>query len=200
MHLFLKLNKMITVNKDNPLHLKDIADIYCIDKKYIGIGNIIVCNLKNKNYGVYSVSALDVVKYVNNRYRDIIITNLGEKETVIVYEKESKTNGRFLNYIKTIIISIILFFGSSSAIISFHYDGEIRKVFDGYYNMFMGENKINNLIEIPYSIGIAGGIIIFFNHFGKSKITTDPTPIEVEMTEYENEVIENMIDNAEGAD
>ena len=48
-------------------------------------------------------------------------------------------------------------------------------------------------MEIPYSIGLAVGIVIFFNHFGKKMLTTDPTPIEVQMTTYEEEVIKNQL-------
>ena len=39
-------------------------------------------------------------------------------------------------------------------------------------------------IEICYAIGMPVGIIIFYNHIGKKKITQDPTPIEVEMRKY----------------
>ena len=51
-------------------------------------------------------------------------------------------------------------------------------------------------MEIPYSIGLAVGITVFFNHCSKRKLTTDPTPIEVEMTTYEEEVIKNQLSTA----
>ena len=41
-----------------------------------------------------------------------------------------------------------------------------------------------------------GGIILFYNHIGKRRITKDPTPIEVEMRLYEKDVNETIIDNA----
>ncbi len=50
------------------------------------------------------------------------------------------------------------------------------------------------LIDLPYSIGLAAGIIVFFNHFSGKKLTDDPTPIEVEMSVYEKEVADNLID------
>ena len=37
----------------------------------------------------------------------------------------------------------------------------------------------------------------FFNHIGKRRITKDPTPIEVEMKMYEEEVEKALIDLAE---
>ena len=78
---------------------------------------------------------------------------------------------------------------------SFHSDAQISTVFENYYYIFFNE-KIENpmLIDLPYSIGLAVGIIVFFNHFSGKKLTDDPTPIEVEMSVYESEVTDNIID------
>ena len=47
------------------------------------------------------------------------------------------------------------------------------------------------------AIGLAIGIIVFFNHVGKRRITKDPTPIEVEMREYESLVNTALIETAD---
>ena len=62
--------------------------------------------------------------------------------------------------------------------------------------IFFSKKKIENpiIINLPYSIGIAVGIIVFFNQLCGKKITSDPTPIEVEMTEYEKQIEDNIID------
>ncbi|MPN30417.1 hypothetical protein SDC9_177888 [bioreactor metagenome] len=91
-----------------------------------------------------------------------------------------------------------MFFGGSTAIMGFHSDAQIPKIFENYYYIFMGERTITPyILTIPYSIGIAFGIIFFFNHFSKKFLTTDPTPIEVQMTTYEKEVNDNVIDTLE---
>ena len=51
-------------------------------------------------------------------------------------------------------------------------------------------------IEICYSIGLSVGIMVFFNHFGKKKITMDPTPIQVELRKYEADMADTLIQNA----
>ena len=38
------------------------------------------------------------------------------------------------------------------------------------------------------------GILVFFNHFGKKRFSADPTPIEVEMRTYENEIQSTLIE------
>ena len=40
------------------------------------------------------------------------------------------------------------------------------------------------------------GIILFFNHVGRKKITPDPTPIQIEMRKYEKDVDTTFIENA----
>lgn len=85
-----------------------------------------------------------------------------------------------------------------TAIMSFHSDAQMPAVFQNMYRIFFGiEATKPYIIYIPYSIGLAVGIIVFFNHFGLKKITEDPTPIEVEMTTYEKESDESVIDRLE---
>jgi stage V sporulation protein AA len=49
------------------------------------------------------------------------------------------------------------------------------------------------VIEVAYSIGLAAGIIIFYNHIGGKRLTSDPTPLEVEMRNYESDVNKAII-------
>ena len=51
-------------------------------------------------------------------------------------------------------------------------------------------------LEIFYAIGMPIGIMVFYNHIGKKKVTHDPTPIQVEMRKYEQDVDTTFIENA----
>ena len=48
-------------------------------------------------------------------------------------------------------------------------------------------------LEFSYSLGIGIGVLFFFNHFGHGKITKDPSPIEVQMRTYEEDVDKTLI-------
>lgn len=50
--------------------------------------------------------------------------------------------------------------------------------------------------EIMYSVGLVVGILIFFNHFGKKRFTVDPTPMEVQMRLYENDIQTTLVEDA----
>ena len=93
---------------------------------------------------------------------------------------------------------MICFFGAGFTIMAFHNDIDIRGVFASIYYLFTGEeNDGFTILEVSYCIGLSTGIILFFNHVGKRKITSDPTPIEVEMKTYEDDVEKTLVENAE---
>ena len=69
-------------------------------------------------------------------------------------------------------------------------------LFSTLYENLTGLSSNNHTtLELGYSIGIPLGILIFYNHFGKRRITTDPTPIEIEMRLYENDINTTLIEN-----
>jgi stage V sporulation protein AA len=49
------------------------------------------------------------------------------------------------------------------------------------------------LLQIPYSIGIGIGMMVFFNHLFRKKINEEPSPLEVEMFMYEENVNKYII-------
>ena len=102
-----------------------------------------------------------------------------------------------LKWIKTILIGIITFFGSAFTIMAFHNDIDINNIFSQVYEIFTGKESDGfTILEITYSIGLASGIILFFNHIGTRRITKDPTPVEVQMRQYEGNVITTLVENA----
>ena len=80
---------------------------------------------------------------------------------------------------------------------AFHNDIGIQDVFDNMYMLIMGESPGNiTMMEVSYSIGLAVGITLFFNHIGGRRITKDPTPIEVEMRTYESNVNTALVETS----
>lgn len=179
------------------IFIKDIANVYCNGTSADKINSIQIFSVPDNGQYIFSVSFLDIVKAVTAVLPDAKINNTGEKEVLIEYKKEHKQDKKSMIILKTVFVFLILFFGTATAIMSFHTDAQIPQIFDGYYNMFFNTTQHSKgLLEVPYSIGLAVGITVFYNHFGKKKLTEDPTPIEVQMTTYEDEVIKNQLDTA----
>lgn len=92
-------------------------------------------------------------------------------------------------YVKSALIGIVIFFGSGFSIMAFHNDIGIVDLFAQIYTQVIGyaPEHIGGL-EIGYSIGLALGILIFFNHISLKKREKDPTPLQVEVSKYEQDV------------
>ena len=94
------------------------------------------------------------------------------------------------------IISIIVFFGGAFAIIAYGNDIDIQNIFYVITDFCTGDAESNAMIlQIAYSVGLSVGIIIFFNNFGKRKSVKDPTPIQVSMRNYEEDIYTTIIDD-----
>ena len=103
-----------------------------------------------------------------------------------------------VQWIKLAFVAAISFFGTGFTIMAFHNDISINKIFSKVYELVMGCPADGySILEVSYSIGLAIGIIMFFNHIGGRRITKDPTPIEVEMRIYETDVNKALIETAD---
>lgn len=195
MDIYIKPEKKIITSKTGKVKIKDISKVYVEEPSLLKhINNLTVLNIKENENKCYLITVIDIINIINNSAKGSTISNVGEIDTVVEYRKNLEQNN-YWKWTKIIGIIIILFAGSATAIMSFHSDVQMAAVFENYYYIFF-KKKIENpiIINLPYSIGIAVGIIVFFNHFCGKKITSDPTPIEVEMTEYEKQIEDNIID------
>ena len=69
-------------------------------------------------------------------------------------------------------------------------------VFTEIYTQVTGQTSGHfTVLEITYSIGIGLGVLFFFNHFGHMKITDDPTPMQIQMRLYEENVNKTLIED-----
>lgn len=99
--------------------------------------------------------------------------------------------------IKTILVSIIVFLGSSFAIMSFNEDVAVKDLFQKIYMIIEGsEHEGFGILEFTYGLGIALGITVFYNHLGSKKDKGEPTPIEIKMKQYEDDVEDYMQSNS----
>lgn len=138
-------------------------------------------------------SILKVIEIIHKDYPSIEVVSCGEEDFIVEYLKSTVKN-KFLEKMKLVTIAIVVFFGSAFTIMTFHNDVGIEAVFERFYVQLMGEDKpMVTELEISYSIGLAVGMVVFFNHFRKKKLSHDPTPIEVEMKKYNEDIINTKI-------
>ena len=126
-----------------------------------------------------------------------LLCRVGETATVIELVNVDRHKGP-VQWVKTAFVAAISFFGTGFTIMAFHNDISINKIFSKVYELVMGYPSDGySILEASYSVGLAAGIILFFNHVGGRRITKDPTPIEVEMRTYETDVNKALIETAD---
>ena len=142
------------------------------------------------------VSVLKIMEEIHKDYPELEISNEGETDFIIEYVPFPE-KPEWVNITKTIVLCILIFFGAAFTIMAFNNDVGVGDVFAKFYHQVTGiESDGVTELEICYSIGLAFGILIFFNHVGRKKITHDPTPIQIEMRKYESDLDTAFIENA----
>ena len=195
MDIYLKLKKKVSLSGVSQITIKDVAEVVATADVAAKLEPTKVLTVDPQRRMSYLVSVTDVIKLVKKAYPDAGVSSLGETDAWVDYCPTHTHESAWLRWGKIALVSVILFVGSATAIMSFHNDAEIPKVFQGVFEMIFGyKNENPTLIEVPYSIGLALGIIVFFNHAFGRKITDDPTPIEVQMSIYDGEVSDTVID------
>lgn len=193
--LYIKTDKKTVVSNKRVL-MRDVVKVYSPDKKMVNeIIHMELLNIKQEKKANYIFSVLKVIEKISEKYPDVEVINEGENEFIIYYEPV-KSKSKVLDVLKTIIVSLIVFFGSAFAIMTFNTDAEVFEVFDVIYRLFMGvEKEGGTILEISYSIGLPLGIIVFYSHFSKAKLGKDPSPMQVQMRLYEEDIDMAVIEN-----
>jgi stage V sporulation protein AA len=194
MDIYIKPEKKYTVNKLGAIKIKDIANVYAPKEIMDRVNNLTIIKITENVEKCYLISVIDIINLIDKAQPGHTISNVGEIDTIVEFKK-NKDKISLWKIIKIAIVCLILVAGSSTAIMCFHTEVQMGTVLENYYYIFFGE-KVSNpaVIDIPYSLGLALGIIVFYNHIGGKKLTSDPTPIEVEMTQYDDDVTSNIID------
>ena len=191
--IFLKCSSHSKVNQGKVI-LKDVAEVYCADTNLADKAKVVtITNLKKEGERKV-LSVLYIMEQLEKALPGAVMESIGEIDVIVEWEKPPK-----MEILKIAVVSLIAFFGTAFTIMAFHNDIDIEGVFERFYVQLMGTDKpMITELEISYSIGIGIGIVLFFNHFSKKRLSKDPTPIEVEMQKYNKDLITTKIAEAEG--
>ena len=184
--VYLKFEAKIQTDQEK-VYVSDVSEIVCRNnQKKEQISNIAIHSFGIPDRDV--VTALYIVNEIEKQVRDVVVVPLGT-ENIILERIKSKQPSRLFEIVKVVFVSMVCFFGTGFTIMAFHNDIGIRGVFEQISSLITGTEGLGVMIlEISYAFGLTAGILLFFNHIGKRRITKDPTPIEVSMRNYEDDV------------
>lgn len=192
--LYLQLDKNIEVFHPH-IYLQDICKLSCTNPKIQNRLRVMpVANLNPRQYGRYVMSVMDLIELIQKKEPDLDITPIGESDFILTYAKE-QTSGAVWRWLKVLFVSLASFFGAAFSIMTFNNDVDVGTLFSNIYTQVTGQPDTGfTILEISYSIGIGLGVLIFFNHFGKMKLSSDPSPMQVQMRLYEDDVDTTIIE------
>lgn len=195
--LYLQLDQNIQVSHPH-VYLQDVAKLSCTDSKILNRLRVMpVINLPPDKPGRYVMSVMDLIREIQKKEPDLDITTLGEVNFIITF-KNKPGPGILWEWIKILFVGLSTFFGAAFSIMTFNNDVDVGKLFASIYTQVTGRISDHfTILEITYSIGIGLGVLFFFNHFGHRKLTADPTPMQIQMRLYEDDVNTTIIEEAD---
>ena len=195
--VYIQLNQITEICRRD-VFLKDIGEVTCRDKVILSKCRALkVKSIPEKEARRYVMSALEVVQKLESIDPSIEVNNLGESDFIIAYTPPQAPELCW-QWLKTLFVCLVSFFGAAFAIMTFNNDVNVGDVLGQVYFQVMGRQSDGfGLMEAGYSVGLAVGILVFFNHFAVRKLNTDPTPLEVEMRLYEENICKTLIDQAD---
>lgn len=194
--VYLKCKSDVEISRED-VFLKDVASVECTEQAILAKCKAIKVHRFKGDKKRVVVSSLKLIRQICNECPGVLVQSIGETDVLLERVAVDVAKGPKV-WVKTIFVSLVCFFGTASTLVAYNTDVAVRDIFEEAYQVFMDKPAGPvNVLEITYSIGLALGITVFFNHVGKRRITTDPTPIEVSMRTYEREVNQALIETAD---
>ena len=181
--LYIQTEKNVEVHSPE-VYVQDVASLSCSNGKVLNRNKARkLFTIPDEKPGRYVISAMEIVDLIQRNEESVDVTHIGEANFILTYETQKHAH-QFYSWLKTIFVSLVTFFGGAFSIMTFNTDVDTAGLFTKVYEQITGR----------VSIGIGLGVTFFFNHFGGRKITEDPTPMEVEMRVYEDDVNKTLIE------
>ena len=194
--LYIKGDRDVEVTKPD-VTLADLLSMECSDQSLLPkLKTMKILKFKKTGNQRCVISVLKIIACIHGQYPDMEVQNLGETDLIVTYEMQ-KTPSKWVHVAKTILVVLITFFGAAFSMMAFNNDVDVDKLFGYIYYWMTGKQSSGfTILEVSYSVGITIGILVFFNHFGKRRFSVDPTPMEVQMRLYENDIQTTLIEDA----
>ncbi|EOR23448.1 stage V sporulation protein AA [Niallia nealsonii AAU1] len=188
--IYLRMRHRIQKKSNDRIFLKDLAQIIATDELLSTLKNVCLYHISAQDKNIIIIDSTQVIREIKRLDKEVDIQLIGPPQTIIevVFEKRKVTLPFF------ILVWLLLFIGSGLTIMNFHEDVSMQTVHQRVYKMITGKEVEKPLIfQIPYSIGLGLGMVIFFNHVFKKRLNEEPSPLEVEVFNYQQSLDQYMI-------
>lgn len=188
--IYIKLKSKVRMCPNEKVKLGDVMYIIAKPALKEKIENMTLYQLTEKDNSHVIFDVMHMIKEIKKHAPQLSIQSLGGNETIVEIQIENHKKRSLL----FIFAWLLMFVGSALAIIYFHEDVGMRGVHQRIYYFLTGKKEQAPLLfQVPYSLGLGIGMILFFNRIFKNKINEEPSPLDVEMHEYQQSIDQYMI-------
>ncbi|MFZ4452199.1 stage V sporulation protein AA [Salibacterium aidingense] len=184
-HIYLQLFSTHSAVPGEQLYIKDVARLEGEKEQVASVLALPIYQIGVKDKSHVVVDGLSVIQHIHSAFPELNVTLLGREQTVIEVSRDRK----MISPLLFLFVWFLLFTGAALAIMNFHEDVSMLTVHQKLYQLITGkELEQPLLLQIPYSFGLGLGMILFFNHLFKKRINEEPSPLEIEMFQYRQEI------------
>lgn len=181
----IRFKEKVVLKRGKPIYLRDLCYLYVPQHTRERLQQMVIYHPQERDGNYLVIDILWVLQKLQEVVPQLEIEYVGANRIIV----EMEVKRRRMQPLFVVLVWLLLFFGSGMAIMNFHTDVSMHQVHQKLYHLIMGEKEARPLlIQIPYSIGIGVGMILFFNHLFRKRINDEPSPLEVEMFLYDQNV------------
>ncbi|MFC4022887.1 stage V sporulation protein AA [Oceanobacillus longus] len=183
--IYLRMKKRIELSIRRQVYLKDIAYISAAPEYKKKLMETSIYRITKKDKNIVIIDSFLIIDHLTALNQGIDIQLLGPEQTIIqIIEKKKPVNVWIAAF-----VWLLLFIGTAMTIMNFHYDVSMQEVQQKLHFILTGkENEFPLWIQIPYSFGLGIGTLLFFNHWFNRRFNEEPSPLEVEIYNYQQDL------------
>lgn len=189
--VYLRLRYKFQARINDTITIGTMAEVIAPNESLDEIKGIVIHTIQPEDSSHIVIDAIDVIQAIHQHLPEADIQTVGPAQSIIevVANKKKRTRPLYIS-----LVWILLFIGAALTIMNFHEDVSMGDVHQKIYTLITGNKKEHPLIlQIPYSIGVGVGMVLFFNHIFKKKFNEEPSPLEVEMFNYQQDLDQYVI-------
>lgn len=184
--VYVRMRRRAVVRPLSVVTLGDVARLVTEDQLYNRLTILPLHRVTDKDGNLLLIDMLQVVKAIREAEPGMIIETFGEPHVLLEISPAGEVKPRKL---VLVLAWLLLFFGSGMAMMNFHADVNMPAVQRRITELITGDTGSHPwLFQIPYSIGVGMGMLLFFNRLLRKRLNDEPNPLEVEMFMYQENV------------
>jgi stage V sporulation protein AA len=181
--VYVRMRRRAVVRPKSLITLGDVARLIADEGLADRLKKLPLHRFTDEDGNLLLIDMLQVVKAIRESEPGTIIETFGDPHVLLEILPAGAAKPRKL---LLVFAWLLLFFGSGMAMMNFHADVNMPAVQHRITELITGKSGPHPwLFQIPYSIGVGMGMLLFFNRILSKRLNDEPNPLEVEMFMYQ---------------